>query len=48
MKTWFVAGVNGGMTYLVLEVLFEKGDRVVAATRKSHTLNKLQVKDVFL
>ncbi|MDR1033285.1 MAG: SDR family oxidoreductase [Bifidobacteriaceae bacterium] len=44
MKTWFITGANGGLARPMVEILLEKGDRVVATVRKPHVLDKLQAK----
>ncbi|MDR0609922.1 MAG: SDR family oxidoreductase [Planctomycetaceae bacterium] len=44
MKTWFITGANGGLSYSMLEILLERGDRVAATLRKPQALDELQKK----
>ncbi|AYG01647.1 SDR family oxidoreductase [Lactococcus allomyrinae] len=42
MKTWFITGATGGLASQLTKHLLERGDRVVATTRKQGNLDKLK------
>lgn len=42
MKTWFITGTSTGLGKVLTEKLLQKGDRVVATTRKAEVLDELK------